>query len=86
MLQKPRLVIVCALTCDFQQCGIFDKCRLRRAYAVSFYAKKLQSDVQLKTHRIFQRLLNVCAGWSEPLLVAHTTLLEISLFINNGRL
>ena len=22
--------------------------------------------------------LRVCAGWSEPLLVAHTTLLEIS--------
>ena len=36
------------------------------------------------THRIFKRLakalisLSVCAGWSEPLLVAHTTLLEIS--------
>ena len=34
--------------------------------------------------RIFKRLANalmrlcVCAGWSEPLLVAHTTLLEIS--------
>ena len=38
----------------------------------------------LNTHRIFKRLamalirLRVCAGWSEPLLVAHTTLLEIS--------
>ena len=37
-----------------------------------------------KSHRIFKRLakalisLRVCAGWSEPLLVAHTTLLEIS--------
>ena len=36
------------------------------------------------SHRIFKRLakalisLRVCAGWSEPLLVAHTTLLEIS--------
>ena len=35
-------------------------------------------------HGIFKRLakalvrLRVCAGWSEPLLVAHTTLLEIS--------
>ena len=38
----------------------------------------------LNTHRILKRLakalirLRVCAGWSEPLLVAHTTLLEIS--------
>ena len=36
------------------------------------------------SHRIFKRItkalirLRVCAGWSEPLLVAHTTLLEIS--------
>ena len=34
------------------------------------------------SHTIFQRLakaltrLRVCAGWSEPILVAHTTLLE----------
>ena len=39
---------------------------------------------QLNNHRIFKRVakalisLHVCAGWSEPLLVAHTTLLEIS--------
>ena len=38
----------------------------------------------LNTHRIFKRVakalirLRVCAGWSEPLLVAHTILLEIS--------
>ena len=38
----------------------------------------------LNSHRICKRLakaltrLRVCAGWSEPLLVAHTTLLEIS--------
>ena len=37
----------------------------------------------LKSHKIFKRLvkalirLRVCAGWSEPLLVALTTLLEI---------
>ena len=36
------------------------------------------------SHRIFKRQakalirLRICAGWSEPLLVAHTTLLEIS--------
>ena len=39
---------------------------------------------QLNIHRIIMRLakalirLRVCAGWSEPLPVAHTTLLEIS--------
>ena len=39
---------------------------------------------QLNSHRILKRLakalisLRVCSGWSEPLLVAHTTLLEIS--------
>ena len=39
---------------------------------------------KLNTHRIFKQLANalarlrVCAGWSETLLVAHTTLLEIS--------
>ena len=36
----------------------------------------------LDSHRIFKRLvkaltrLRTCAGWSEPLLVAHTTILE----------
>ena len=38
----------------------------------------------LSIHRIFKRpakaliRLRVCAGWSEPSLVAHSTLLEIS--------
>ena len=42
------------------------------------------SGQKLNSHRIFQRLakalirLHVCAGWSEPLLIVHTTLLEIS--------
>ena len=37
----------------------------------------------LNSHRIFKRLakalirLRVCAGWSEPLLAAHTTLFKI---------
>ena len=37
-----------------------------------------------KSHRIFKLLakalnrLCICPGWSEPLLVAHTTLFEIS--------
>ena len=39
---------------------------------------------ELDSHKIFKRLakalirLRVCAGWSEALLVAHITLLEIS--------
>ena len=39
---------------------------------------------QFNGHRIFERLaktwtrLRVCAGWSGPLLVAHTTLFEVS--------
>ena len=37
-----------------------------------------------KSHRVFKRtakaliILPICVGWSEPLLVAHTTLLQIS--------
>ena len=44
---------------------------------------------KLNRHRIFKGLakalisLRVCAGWSEPLLVAHTTLLEISCHGSN---
>ena len=46
---------------------------------------------KINTHRIFKRLakalirLRVCAGWSEPLLVAHITLLEISCHGSFGR-
>ena len=64
----------------------FDKLRLSRACAASFKTKTLQMsfDQYLNTHRIFKRLakalirLRVRTGWSEPLLDAHTTLLEIS--------
>ena len=47
---------------------------------VLFLSLQTPNDV----HRIFKRLakalirLHICAGWSEPLLVAHTILLEIS--------
>ena len=57
------------MTRDFQQCGILTS---------------LDSEEPVQPHRIFKRLakalirLRVCTGWSEPLLVAHTTLLEIS--------
>ena len=64
----------------------FDKCRLRRAHAASFKTEKLQMmfGQLLNSHSIFKRQakalirLRVCAGWSEALLVALTTLLEIS--------
>ena len=63
----------------------FDKCRLRRACAVSFLRFKLQMiRKRLNIPVIFKRLakarirLRICAVWSEPLLVAYTTLLEIS--------
>ena len=64
----------------------FDKCRLRRVCAVPFKGQKLQImfGKELNTYRIFKRQAKalisqrVCPGWSEPLLVAHTTLLEIS--------
>ena len=45
----------------------------------------------LNNHTILKRLakalirLRVCAGWSEPLLVAHTTLLEISCTGSYGK-
>ena len=47
-------------------------------------ASKRCSVISLFSHRIAKWLamalirLHICAGWSEPLLVAHTTLLEIS--------
>ena len=43
---------------------------------------KMMFSPYVNTHRMFKRLamalirLRVCAGWFEPFLVAHTTLLE----------
>ena len=60
----------------------FDMCRLRRAWAASFEALTVQ--MMFGQHRIFKRpakaliRLRVRAGWSEPSLIAYTTLLEIS--------
>ena len=48
------------------------------------HLKPGQRERGFNNHRILKRLakalirLRVCAGWFEPLLVAHTTLLEIS--------
>ena len=49
---------------------------------------QLTNSKRLNTHRIFKRIakaliiLCICAGWSEALLVPHTTLLEISSRLN----
>ena len=72
------------MTWDFQQCGILTSVD-SDVPAVPFYSQELQMMVSqhLKDHRIFKRLakalirLCICAGWSEALLVAHTTLMEI---------
>ena len=51
---------------------------------MSLLSLETPNAVRPDTHRIFNRpakaliRLRVCAGWSEALLVAHTTLLEIS--------
>ena len=77
-------------TCDFQQCGILTSVDSDEPVQASVKLKKLRMlfGQSVNTHRIFDRLaralirLCVCAGWFEPLLVAHTTLLEISYRIS----
>ena len=61
----------------------FDMNRLRRAFKLK-NSKLCSLSSLIDTHIIFKRQakalirLRVCAGWSDPLLVARTTLLEIS--------
>ena len=76
------------VTCDFQQFGILISVDSDKPLQPPF---RTLFGQWLNTHRIFKRLekalirLRVCAGWSEPLLVSHTTLLEISCHGSNGR-
>ena len=57
----------------------FDKCRLRRARAASKWCSvSSQRVIEYSSDQQTLIRLHVCAGWSEPLLVAHTTLLENS--------
>ena len=74
-----------AVKCDFQQCGILTWIDSNKPVQPPF--KRTNSKcrwVSSLSHRIFKQLakaliiLRVCSGWSEALLVAHTTLLEIS--------
>ena len=77
------------MTRDFHQCCILTSVDSNEPVQPPF---KLMFGQWLNINRIFKRLamalisLRVCAGSSEPLLVAHTTLLEMSchgsFFIN----
>ena len=73
------------MTCDFQQCAILTSVYSDEPVQPPKYLEKLiKFDQSLNTHIIIKRQakalisLRVCAGWSEPLQVAHTTLLVIS--------
>ena len=82
---REMVITKWTVICDFLQCGnltcvdsnehMQPPCMLRNSLWCSISSLAL---------RIFKRLekalirLRVCAGWSEALLVAHTTLLEIS--------
>ena len=69
------------MTCNFQQCGILTSVDTDEPVQPPV---RMQFGQYLNSHRIFELLakalirLRICAGWSEPLLVAHTTLFEIS--------
>ena len=73
-------------TCDFQQCGVLTSVDSDEPVQppVKFKNSKWCSVSSFTVKKICKRLakalirLRVYADWSEPLLVAHTTLLEIS--------
>ena len=75
-----------AVTCDFQQCGILTSVdsdepvqppvNLRNSKCCSVSSSKFIKKFKWPAKALIR--LRVCAGWSEALLVAHTSLLEIS--------
>ena len=73
--------VICAVTCDFQQCGILTSVYAGEHVQPPF---KLRTSKRCSASSLTQRRvkalirLRVCAGWSEPLLVSHITLLKIS--------
>ena len=80
-----------ATTCDYQQCGILTSVDSDEPVQPPFKLRnsKLCSVSSLtlkKSKRLAKALirLHVCAGWSEVLLVALTTLLEIPCHGSNG--
>ena len=77
-----------AVTCDFQQCGILTCVDSDEPVQPPFKRRDSKCcSVSSLTLRIFKRLakalirLRICAGWSEALLVAHTTMMEISFYL-----
>ena len=72
--------------CDFQQCAILKCLESEEPVQPPYQLRnsKCCLDSSFYSQRLFKQLakalirLRICAGWSEPLLVAHTTLLEIS--------
>ena len=78
------------MTRDFQKCGILTSVDSLEPVQPPFKLRNLEHcSVSGFTLRIFKPLakalisLHVCAGWSEPLLVAHTTSLEITCHGSN---
>ena len=78
---EPRHVI--------QQCGILTSVDSDEPVQPPFKLRNTCCSVSSLSQRIFKRQakalirLRVCAGWSKPLKVAHTTLLEISCHGSN---
>ena len=77
-----------AVTCDFQQCGILTTVESDSDEPVQ-PPLRLRNSIwcsvsSLNSHRILKQLakalirLHIYTGWSEALLVPHTTLLELS--------
>ena len=80
-LQVSSFIIKWAVTCDFQQCGILTSVDTDVPVQPPFKLRNskwcsVSSLTLIKAKALIR--LRVCAGWSEPLLVAQTTLLEIS--------
>ena len=86
MIVLSTCLNIWAATWDFQQCGILTWIDSGEPLPPPFELRnsKCCSVRVAYSQRIFKRpakaltWLCICAGWSEPLHVAHTTLLEIS--------
>ena len=73
------------MICDYQQCGNLASVDSDESVQPSFKLKYSKccsvSSLIVRMVKRFAKVLTrlrVCTGWSEPLLVAHTTLLDIS--------
>ena len=70
-----------AVSCDFQQCGTLTCEDAKEPVQPLFKLRSSKwcsvSSLTVQLAKVLIRL-RVCAGWSEALLVAHSTLLEIS--------